>query len=265
MSRVIFRLSAGFLVGVLALLATVLYLSDYYTGEQQRLAAAGDFTGAIEASRRAVRLDPFDTDALQAQSYLWRQQRRYDRAALALKEAIERDPNNYLPYLTLANLRLATGDLDAAVEGYRDVLELNPNLVVATSSLARTLARQGKLGEAKAEYEALEKERSLSYQDRYDLGRIQVRTGEPAEGVRNIRRARRMAAAELNWPPSVQQRQLLVSMDLAAADAFVVQGRYEQARTILTRSPSEQAPGLLELLNSDPAAYREQVINSDIY
>ncbi|HEX5699985.1 MAG TPA: hypothetical protein VFX77_05015, partial [Rubrobacter sp.] len=87
MSRVIFRLSAGFLVGVLALLAVVLYLSDYYTGEQQRLAAAGDVAGAMEASRRAVGLDPFDTDALQAQSYLWRQQKEHDRAILALKEA----------------------------------------------------------------------------------------------------------------------------------------------------------------------------------
>ena len=29
-------------MGVLALLAVMLYLSDYYTGEQQRLAAAGD-------------------------------------------------------------------------------------------------------------------------------------------------------------------------------------------------------------------------------
>jgi len=265
---VIFRLSAGFLVGVLALLATVLYLSDYYTGEQQRLAAAGDFTGAMEASRRAVRLDPFDTDALQAQSFLWRQQREPDRAVLALKEAIERDPNNYLPYLTLANLQLARGDLDAAVEGYRDVLELNPNAVSASSSLAQTLARQGKLGEAKAQYEMLEREKSINYQDRYDLGRIQVRTGEPAEGVRNIRRARRMAAAELNRSrrlASGPQRQLLVSMDLATADAFVVQGRYGRAGRILAQSPSEQAPGLLELLNSDPAAYREQVINSDIY
>jgi hypothetical protein len=54
-------------------------------------------------------------------------------------------------------------------------------------------------------------------------------------------------------------------MDLATADAFVVQGRYWQARRILARSPSAQAPGLLELLNQDPAAYREQVINSDIY
>jgi tetratricopeptide (TPR) repeat protein len=246
----------------------VLYLSDYYTAEQQRLAAAGDVTGAMEASRMAVRLDPFDTEALQAQSFLWRQQKEQERAVLALKEAIERDPNNYLPYLTLANLRLGMGDLDAAAKSYRDVLELNPNAVSDTSSLAQTLARQGKLQKAKEKYEVLEEEKNITYQDRYDLGRIQVRTGEPQEGVKNIRRARRQAAAELKrprTPAGERQRQLLVSMDLATADAFVVQGRYWQARRILARSPSAQAPGLLELLNQDPAAYREQVINSDIY
>lgn len=267
MSRVIFGLSAGFLVGVLALLATLLYLSDYYTGEQQRLAAAGDIAGAMEASRKAVRLDPFDTDALQAQSFLWRQQKKHNRAVLALRDAIARDPNNYLPYLTLANLRLVIGDLDAAEKGYRDVLELNPNAVTASSSLAQTLTRQGKLQEAREKYEALEEVKSITYQERYDLGRIQVRTGDPLEGAKNIRRARRKAAAELNRPgtPVGEQRQLLISMDLATADAFVVQGRYGQARRILAQSPSEQAPGLLELLNVDPAAYREQVVNSGIY
>ena len=262
----IFRLSAGFLVGVLALLATVLYLSDYYTGEQQRLAAAGDVAGALEASQRAVRLDPFDTDALQAQSFLWRQQQEYDKAALALKDAIERDPNNYLPYLTLANLRLATGDLDAAVKGYREVLQLNPKEETAGSALARALLRQGKLEEAKAQYEALEEEHVITYQDLYNLGRIQVRTGEPLEGARTIMRAKHEADAELNRKREpARERPLLVSMDLAIADAFVVQGRYERAREILEKSPSEQAPGLLELLESDPEAYRDQVINSDIY
>jgi predicted Zn-dependent protease len=158
------------------------------------------------------------------------------------------------------------GDLDAAAERYRDVLELNPNAVTARSSLAQTLARQGKLQEAKEMYEVLEEEKSITYRDRYDLGRIQVRTGEPQEGVKNIRRARRQAAAELKRTRiPVGERQLLVSMDLATADAFVVQGRYGQARRILAHSPSEQAPGLLELLNLDPAAYREQVINSGIY
>jgi tetratricopeptide (TPR) repeat protein len=222
----------------------------------------------MEASRKAVRLDPFDTEALQAQSFLWRQQKERDMAVLALKEAIERDPNNYLPYLTLANFRLGIGDLDAAAEGYRDVLELNPNAVSARSSLAQTLARQGRLQEARAEYEVLEEEQNITYRDRYDLGRIQVRTGEPQEGVKNIRRARRAAAAELRrpgTPAGERQRQLLVSMDLATADAFVVQGRYVGARRILAQSPSEQAPGLLELLKLDPAAYREQVINSGIY
>jgi tetratricopeptide (TPR) repeat protein len=267
-NRVIFRLSAGFLVGVLALLATVLYLSDYYTGEQQRLMGAGDEAGAMEASRRAVRLDPFDTDALQAQSVLWRQRGEYDEAALALREAIERDPNNYLPYLSLANLRLATGDLDAAVRAYRDVLDLNPKAVATRSSLARTLARQGKLREARKEYEALEEGHNATYQDLYDLGRIQVRTGEAADGIKNIKRARRMAAARRNssrGPDTQGLKRLLVSMDLATADALVVGGRYGQAASILAQSPSEQAPGLLELLDSDPEAYRELVVTSDIY
>jgi len=267
LSRAIFRLSAGFLVGVLALLAVALYLSDYFTGEQQRLAAAGDEAGAMEASRMAVRLDPFDTDALQAQSLLWRQQRNYDRAVLALREAIARDPNNYVPYLTLANLRLTMGEPDAAVEGYRDVLELNPNAVLARSSLARTLMRQGKLREARVEFETLKDEKSATYQDLYDLGRIQARTGEAPEGVKNIKRARRMAEAQFDKAPGAQterQQQLLVSMDLATADALVVQGRIGQAQSILSESTSEQAPGLLELLASDPKAYREQVINSDI-
>jgi cytochrome c-type biogenesis protein CcmH/NrfG len=265
LSLAIFRLSAGFLVGVLALLATSLYLSDYFTGEQQRLAAAGDEAGAMEASRMAVRLDPFDTDALQAQSILWRQKRNYEKASLALREAVERDPNNYLPYLTLANLRLTMGEPDAAVKDFREVLELNPNAVQARSSLARTLMRQGRLREARAEFETLKDERSASYQDLYDLGRIQARTGEAPEGVTNIKRARRMAEAQANRGLQVgRQKQLLVSMDLATADALVVAGRIVQAQHILEESPSEQAPGLLALLNSDPEAYREQVVNSDV-
>jgi tetratricopeptide (TPR) repeat protein len=268
LSSVIFRISAGFLVGVLTLLATALSLSDYYTAEQQRLAAAGDLQGAMEASRKAVRLDPFDTDALEAQSFLLQQRQKYESSEQALRVAIERDPNNYLPHLMLANLQLATEDYDAAEESYRDVLRLNPNASIASNSLAQSLIRQGKLKEAAKTYEKLKGEKRIDYQGLYDLGRIQVRTGEPLEGLKNLKHARHMAAADLDTmkgPVKKQRQQLLVSMDLDIADALVVQGRYGQARQILAQSPSEQAPGLLGLLNSDPEAYREQVINSDIY
>jgi hypothetical protein len=54
-------------------------------------------------------------------------------------------------------------------------------------------------------------------------------------------------------------------MNLALADALVVRGRYAQAREVLAGSSSEQAPALLQLLDTDPEAYREQVVNSDIY
>jgi hypothetical protein len=69
----------------------------------------------------------------------------------------------------------------------------------------------------------------------------------------------------LRKPLRTERRTLLASMNLALADALVVQGRYAQAREILLRSSSEQAPALLQLLDTDPEAYREQVVNSDVY
>ena len=48
-------------------------------------------------------------------------------------------------------------------------------------------------------------------------------------------------------------------------EVVVVTGRDARARQVLSNSTSEQAPSLLELLNSDPEAYRDQVVNSDIY
>ncbi|MDP9477454.1 MAG: tetratricopeptide repeat protein, partial [Actinomycetota bacterium] len=269
MSRAVFRVSAGVLVGVLVLLATALALSRYYLVEELRLVAAGDLRGALEATRTAARLDPFDPDPLESESFILRQQGKYEAAAGSLREAIERDPNNYSPYLLLGDLQ-ATGlkDLKAAAESYREALRLDPNATLAQSALAQILTKQGKLEEAREEYESLEEKVSLSFQGLYDLGRIEVRTGDPRDGLRHIKRARREARAALeglNGPLRERQEALVASVDLAVVDALVVLGRYDQARKILAKSPSEQAPGLLELLDSDPGAYREQVVNSDVY
>jgi tetratricopeptide (TPR) repeat protein len=269
LSGVVFKISAGFLVGALVLLATALTLSEYYLQEERRLAAAGDVAGAIEASRMAVRLDPFDTDALEEQSVLLQQQERPEEAADALRAAIERDPHNYMPYLRLGTLQLyALDDLDAAVESYRDALRLNPNATAAREALAQTLIRRGDLGAAREEYEKLREEGTISYQGLYDLGRIYVRTGKPGEGLEAIQHAQRRAEAgldDLEGPLRTQQQELIESMELAKADALVVQGRYDEARKVISQSSSEQAPALLQLLNSDPEAYRESVVLSEIY
>lgn len=269
MSRVVFRISAGFLVGALVLLAAALSLSEYYLKEERADAAAGDVQGAIEASRMAVRLDPFDTDALEEQSFLLEQQGSHEEAIDALREAIERDPHNYLPYLRLGTLQLyAMNDPAAAAETYREALELNPKATAGSEALAQALIRDGDLEAAKKEYETLREEGRISYQGLYDLGRIYVRTGEPGEGLQAIKHAQRRAEAglaELQGPLRAQQQELIESMDLAIADALVVLRRYEEAREVIAGSGSEQAPALLELLNSNPDAYRESVVVSEIY
>ena len=268
MSGLIFRISVAFLVGVLASLALALCAADYYAQEQQRLLAAGDARGAAGASRLALRLDPFDTDVLEAQSLTLQQQERYEEAAAVLREAVERDPNNYFPYLLLGNVQLAMDEPEAAIESYRDVLELNPKATSASIYMAQILLGQDRMQEAKEEYLKLEREDRISYEALYNLGRIEVRTGEAKEGLRDIKTARRQARSgseELEGPAARQQEELLRGMDLAVADAMVVASRESKAREILSNSTSEQAPSLLQLLNSDPDAYREQVVNSDIY
>ncbi len=269
LNRVVLRISAAFLAGVLALLATSLHLSERYVEIERRLFIAGDLQGAFEAVRTAGRLDPFDPEPLQGKSYILQQQNRNEEAAAALRGAIERDPNNYLLYLLMANLQVGElEDLDAAEESYRKALDLNPNAYTSRTALAGVLLRKGELEEARTEYERLRDQRKISYEGLYDLGRIYVRTGEPREGYKAINTARRQASADmesLGKPLRTQREKLVESMNLALADALVVQGRYAQAREVLAGSSSEQAPALLQLLDTDPEAYREQVVNSDIY
>jgi tetratricopeptide (TPR) repeat protein len=269
LSRAVFRIAAGFLVGALVFLATALSLSEYYLDEEARLLAAGDLQGALEVVQTAARLDPFDPEPLKGKSFILQQQGRYEDAASSVRNAIERDPHNYILYLMLGNLQFThMDDLDAAVKSYRGALRLNPNATVASNALAQAHMRRGDLGAAKEVYERLETEERISFQGLYNLGRIYVRTGEPGEGLESIERAKREAETglrRLEGPLKTRRQELIESMELAIADALVVQGRYAEAREAIVGSSSEQAPALLQLLNSNPEAYREAVVSSEIY
>lgn len=270
LNRVVFRVSLGFLVGALALLAISLSVSAYYLEERQpQLAASGDLEGALQLARTAERLDPFSADPLQSQSYFLQQQGRNEEAAELLRAAIERSPNDYVLYQLLGNLQLAQlDDIDAAIESYRQAQELNPREASVGTLLAQALIRKGDLEGARQEFEKLERSGEITFGGLYDLGRIYVRTGEAAEGVKAIRRAKGKAAAELDeleGAARVEREELIRSMDLALADALVVQGKYTAARRTLEESGSGQAPALLELLNADPEGYRQSVVDSEIY
>lgn len=265
----IFRISAGFLVGALILLTLSLYLSDYYLGEQQRLAAAEDEDGAMEQVQIAERLDPFSPEPLRAESVLLQQQGRNREAVDALEEAAARDPHNYLPYALLGLLQMnRLNNYSAATESFREAQERNPNATFVSTALAQSLLRQEKFEEAERVYEDLREEEQISVESLYNLGRIYIRGGEPEKGRQTLERARQLAEENLqNTSPSerAQSEELVESINLSIADSLVVQGQYDEARRMVSESSSEQASAILALLESDPELYRQSVKNGEIY
>lgn len=268
MSQSIFKISAGFLLLALALLASSLYISERYIQDQQQLAAAGDVDGALEAADTAARFDPFDTESLQTQAAVLQNQGRNQEAERVLQRAIQRDPNNNLLYLSLGNLQMTMGKFEVAEENFREVLRLNPMASAATASVAQSLVRQGNLEEAREEYEKLHEQNQIDTLGLYDFGRILVRTGDPLRGYRFINQARFRAEQELETlegPLRTRQEDLIESMKLAAADALVVRRNYNAAYALISESSSDQAPALLQLISADPEGYRESVVDSEIY
>lgn len=269
MSSVLFRISAGFLVGALILAALSLYAADYYLKEQQRLAAAGDEESAMDRVQIAARLDPFSPEPMQAKSVLLQQQGRDREAVESLEKATQRDPHNYLPYTLLGFLQMnRLNNYEAATEAFRKAQELNPNATFVSTALAQSLLRQEKFQEAKRVYERLREEGEISMENLYNLGRIYVREGQPEKGRKTLAEARRLAAAnlaKLDPAQKEQRKELIESIELSMADALVVQGRYEEARQMVAESSSKQAPAILALLESDPELYRQSVKNGEIY
>ncbi len=268
MGRVVFKVSVGFVAGALIMLAISLYLSNHYLNEQIRLAEIGDLRGARADVELAARLDPFSPVPLSSKAYLELGQGRTEAAAEAFGEAIRREPANYRNYVALGNLqRQQLGDPGAAAESYREALSRNPGATAVISRLAEALLSAGELEEARGQYERLREMDKIPFRDLYALGKIQVRLGEPGAAIGTFEEAREKASVgleSLDESERAERMTFIESLDLAIADALVVQGSYAEAREVLSQSPAEQAPAVLALLGEDPESYRRSVLDAPI-
>ena len=263
--RGLFKIAVGFVVVALILLAGALYMSVHYMNQQQQLAAAGNIEGALEKTQAAARLNPFDSIPLVAQSNLLQQQGKNEAAAEALEEAIARDPANYSNLVSLGNLQSTRlNQPEKAVENYERALEKIPRDTGLIFTLAQARTRMNDLEGAKREYEKLVELKKIPPRGLFNLGKIYVRTGDPERGVETLQKAKARASAGLERPQDAKREAFVRSVDLALVDALVVEGRYDEARAGLQESDAEQAPAILELLNTDPEGYRETVLNSEV-
>ena len=267
-ARKVFVVAVGFVLVALILLAGSLYMSAYYMEQQQQLTATGDIEGALEKTEAAARFNPFDSMPLTVRANLLQQQGQNEMAAEVFEDAIDRDRANYVNYVYLGNLQLnRLNNPEEAVRRYEQALEKVPRDTGLLFTLAQARTRVGDLEGAKRDYEKLVELDRIPPRGLYNLGKIYVRTGEPERGVETLRQARERASASLRGGDAARRQQreaFLRSVDLALVDALVVEGRYDEARAALQNSDSEQAPALLELLNTDPESYRETVLESGV-
>ncbi len=268
MGKIVFKMSVGFVTGALILLAVSLYLSNRYLTEQLRLAETGDLRGARAEVEKAALLDPFSPEPVSSEAYLQLRQGQTEAAAQTFREAIRREPVNYKNYVDLGDLqRQRLSDPQAAAASYREALERNPNATVVVARLAETLLSINDREGAKAQYEWLRERGRIPLRGLYTLGQIQLRLDEPEEAIETFEEAKEEAGAGLgssDESEEAQREDLMESLDIAVADALVVQGLYEEAREALSRSSSGQAPAVLALLEENPEAYRESVLDAPI-
>ncbi len=263
-----FKVAVGFVVVALILLAGTLYMSVYYMKQEQQLAETGDIEGALEKARVAARFNPFDSMPLTVQANLLLRQGQNDAAAEALREAIDRDPASYANLVYLANIQInRLNEPEKAVKNYEAALEKNPRDTGLIFALAQAYPRVGDLEAAKREYEKLVEFDKVPPRGLFNLGKIYVRTGDPEKGVETLQKAKERVSAGLERAEGAKRKEreaFVRSVDLALVDALVVEGRYDEAHAALQQSDFEQAPALLELLNTDPEAYRETVLDSEV-
>lgn len=269
MNGTFLRIAVGFVVAALLALSISLYLSTRYLEEQERLSDTGDMEGATQSAEMAARLNPFSAEPLTEKASLLQSEGRDQDAERVLQAAADREPASYEIMEELGALRMDSMNkpLEAA-ESYKRAVELNPLSAEARSGLATAYLSAGKLKKAKVQYEKIEENSGLSVDQMYDLGRIYVRTGEPEEGVRILRKAQRQAERELQGltgPLEQSQQEFIQSVELATADALVVERRYARASKMVAASEAAQAQTILSLINSNPEGYRRTVLNSDVY
>jgi Flp pilus assembly protein TadD len=109
----------------------------------------GDREGAREIFKEILLQNPGYPAALHGVGVLNAEQGEVEEAERWLRQAIDADSDNALPWNDLGEVLRMLGRGDEAIAAYRRALELDPNFLSALNNLAVALAGKGDLDEAK--------------------------------------------------------------------------------------------------------------------
>ena len=114
-----------------------------------------DWRGAEQAFKRAIELNPGNSQARYEYGWLLTRVGRFEEALQQFKHAIQQDPRAALTYHSLAHVYLYLRQYDQAIEHFQTALHLDPGYTFARSSLGQAYLLSGRRDQALVELEAV--------------------------------------------------------------------------------------------------------------
>lgn len=169
----------------------VFYLTEARLAQAQLLQKNGDFQGAVEMYRQALKLAPKYADIHLALGKLFAGRRLTKQALKHLSRAVVLNPNYIEAHLNIAHLRSETGDLAGAIRVFRSLAGKTSFFRQDLFDRAESKAARGRLRQAvrlfsDAFITAPERGEALCA-----MGRDAMRAGREAEALMLLRRALR--------------------------------------------------------------------------
>lgn len=130
------------------------YLTEARIAQAQLYAHNGNFAGAVEMYRQALRLAPKYADIHLALGKLFASRGQTKQALKHLRRAVALNPNYIEAHLYMAHLRAESGDLKAAVDVFKSLANKTSYLRQEKYDQATTEAARGRLKQAVKLYSA---------------------------------------------------------------------------------------------------------------
>jgi len=147
---------------------------------------ANDFDGAEQQCRKALELNPKNSEVFGILGLAMFQRGKVDEAVRHWLEAIRLDPNNINAHYGLGQAMLRQGKPDEAIRHWSEVVRLNPDHIEANSNLGSLLFARGMLKDATAYLSEAVRLDPNNTNAHYNLGQAMFRQGKLDEAIRHL-------------------------------------------------------------------------------
>ncbi len=141
-----------------------------------------DWTGADEAYKKGLELEPENANLINGASYLAATLGRFNEAIKLAHRAIEIDPVNFLGYYNLGLYTWYTGLFDESIDAFKKCLELNPRRPFAHMQIGIDYFEKGKPDLALTE---IQKEKSPPDWQTYGLAIVYYGLGKKRKQMKS--------------------------------------------------------------------------------